>query len=601
MFCGLSVTGEVERVNVPKQRGKPKGVIEDKSMSEDHQMVVQPLAMIETKWPRLFMALTHHRTTNGKQLTFADKPWLEEIYKDNNSRMVIIKCSQVHMTEHFLCAMFTDARRGLRGMYILPTNEHRRPFVTDRINRLRDNSKQYRTAVTVMGAADSNVYKSIFGSGWKFVGANVRKNFFEFPADVLIMDEYDLLDQDNLQYAYDRIANSSEPHVYKFGNPTHDGTGIAKEWLTSTQNEWHVRCPHCNTEQVLDWYKHFVDKHGPAYELRDEHGRPLCIKCGAPFDRCGPGRWIPANPSSTISGYRISRLFTHKAETDIVGHPQDSLYSKFCDAAGNETRLQNFHNNYLGTTYESYELKLSECLIRLRAAKHALEYESGYRTIAGIDQGRLFTVVISAVVNGVIHDLSYDVCSTWDELDALLTAYNVVCTVIDAQGGGYAETRKFVRMHGGRWMCYYRPKDQVKVEYVLDYEQSVVNTNRTELLDTMVAEFKNEKVVVRHDWATACSGAYFSEMQVPKRKMDAGGRIIWTKGVDHFFHAASYRTLALAISGMKNSAELKRDWHVDRMPKPINVQDIIAGGRIGDNGDEAEDTPVKRKRSWHVG
>ena len=580
-----------------------KGTIADKSMTEDHQMITQPLAIIETKWPRLFMALTHHRTTNGKQLTFGDKPWLEAIYKDNNPRMVIIKCSQVHMTEHFLCAMFTDARRGLRGMYILPTNEHRRPFVTDRIGRLRDSSPQYRRAITDAGTqADSNVYKTIFGAGWKFMGANVRKNFYEFPADVLIMDEYDLLDQDNLQYAYDRLANSKEPHIYKFGNPTYDGTGIAKEWIKSTQNEWHVRCPHCNTEQVLDWYQHFVEKQGPSYQLKDEHGRPLCTKCGAPFDRCGPGRWISANPSSSISGYRISRLFTYKADTDIIGHPQDSLYAKFYDAAGNETRLQNFHNNYLGTTYESYELKLSESLIGSRAVKQPLEYEKGYRTIAGIDQGRLFTVVISAVVDGVIHDLAYDICSTWDELDAMLAAYNVVTAVVDAQGGGYAETRKFVRMRGGRWMCYYRPKDQVKAEYVLDYEQGVVNTNRTELLDTMVSAFKNNRIVVKHDWRTACSGAYFSEMQVPKRKMDPGGRIIWTKGVDHFFHASSYRTLALAISGMINSAQLKKSWHVDRMPKPISVQDIIAGGRIGDNGGEPPVVEAaKIKRSWHVG
>lgn len=570
--------------------------------------ITNPLAAIEAKWPRLFMGMTHHKTTSGDRLTFTDKAWLEAIYKDNNDRMVIVKCAQVHMTEHFLCAMFTLARRGLRGMYILPTNEHRRPFVTDRINRQRDNSPLYRKAIKEAGpGGDSNVYKTIFGSGWKFVGANVRNNFFEFPADVLIMDEFDLLDQTNLDYAYDRLANSSEPYIYKFGNPTSENMGIHKEWLSSNQQEWFVMCHHCGTEQTLDWFEHFVEKSGPKYRLRNNRGKAICAACGNSFNRCGDGRWIAQNPASPISGYRVNRLFTYKSDTDIVGHIKDSLFAKFIEALGNMSKMQNFCNNYLGMPFDNYDLKLTETLLQAAAAQSVVTFEGDCRTIAGIDQGRLFTVVISAVVDGVIHDLSYDVCSTWDELTALLDAMNVTTAVIDAQGGGYAETRKFARNKEGRWMCYYRPKDQVRSDFKLEYEDSVVITNRTEILDTMIGQFKHDMIRIRPDWRTACEGAYFEEMQVPQRKLDTGGRAVWTKGTDHFFHASAYRSLALQVSGMTNSGAVqKEDWNIDRKPKAISVQSLFEKGVIGDIDDETKELipaaiSKKKKRKWHVG
>jgi len=575
------------------------------NLEPSDKLISQPLAIIEGKWPRLFMALTHHRTTKGGRLTFADKKWLETIYKDNNPRMVIIKCSQVHMTEHFLCAMFTLARKGLRGLYIMPTNEMRRPFVQDRIDRLKDCSPEYTRALLTDGhrVADSNVYKLIFGSGWKFVGANVRKNFFEFPGDVLIMDEFDLLDQVNVPYAYDRIADSKVPHVYKFGNPTTDGTGISKEFLNSTQNEWFVRCCHCDHEQVLDWYKHFVTDAESTYQLRNGDGHPVCLSCGKPFDRIGPGRWVPGNPESEISGYRVSRLFVRKTDTDIIGH-FDSLFPRFLEAQGNETLMQNFHNNYLAQPYESYELRLTESLMASCAAKQPMRFEQNadFRTIAGIDQGRKFTVVISAVVESILHDIAYEICDTWEQVYSLLATHNTSTAVVDAQGGGYNETRNFIRRQQGAWMCFYRSKDQIKEAYDLDYGQLVVKTNRTELLDSMVAAFKNKKIMIRHDWRSAVNGSYLSEMQVPKRIMDAGGRIVWTKGVDHFFHASAYRHLAWLISGMNNSAALRKDAHVDMMQTgTINVQTIIERGRIGDNGDKPEQPQIKQRRSAYVG
>jgi hypothetical protein len=564
------------------------------------------LEAIAKQYPRLFMGMVHHRTTTGEHLTFRDKPWLTDIYKDNSHNMVVIKCSQVHMTEHALCAMFTFAQKGKRGMYVLPSKEHRKTFVSDRVNRMKDYSSLYADAIkTDVNETDSNVYKTIFGTGWKFVGSNVRKDFFEFPCDVLFFDEYDELDQANLWYAYDRVSNAKHPVIWKFGNPTRDNCGIHAAFLASDQKEWHVSCEHCGHEQILDWYEHFViqDTTG-KWKLRNQYGRPICTQCGHDFDRAGAGRWIALNPGRNAldpkpSGYRVSRLFVVKGkrQDDIL-----TLYTMFLEAQSNPTALQNFHNNYLAVTYENADFRVTqEALQRSVYQYDDVKYDPAtFRTVMGVDQGRMFTCTISLVWNNELIDVYYGNVKRWADVEELEEQYNVAYTVIDANGGGYAETRDFVNATGaraGRYMCYYRPKDQIKgeLEYKLDPHTHVVETNRTECIDLMVKMLLDKKAHVRSDYAHAANGEFALQMLVPARITDSGGAPVWTKGKDHFFHACVYRYLAWRVSGMNNSVHVHTGWHTGAAaqrevmePKAHNIGEVTP-------------PPIKRKRkSWSV-
>lgn len=569
------------------------------SISKDARMLTGAgLDSMSKKYPRLFMGMLHHRTTKGDRLTFRDKPWLTAIYKDNSREMVIIKCSQVHMTEHALCAMFTFANKGLRGMYILPSKEHRRTFVNDRINLMRDYSPLYESAIKfAKGETDSNVYKSIFGHGWKFVGSNVRKDFFEFPCEVLFFDEYDQLDQDNLFYAYDRVANVSRPIIWKFGNPTRDNFGIHAEYLASDQKEWHVGCEHCDYEQVLEWETHFVEPYHGTFKLRSLAGRPICIECGKDFDRLGNGRWIALNPGrKRASGYRISRLFTdkHKKPNDIVW-----LFKQFMKAQNNPEALQNFFNNYLGVTYENVDFRITREVLQRSIYKTPEDFEFDpaiFRTIMGVDQGKKFTCTISIVWDGEIIDIHYTNVDRWSDVAVLEEKFNVACTVIDAQGGGYVETRDFVKEKGNRWMCYYRPRDQVRSDYDLDYQHQIVSTNRTEILDLSTKALLDKKSHVRADFVHAMDGKFMKQMCMPARITDAGGRPVWTKGEDHFFHSSAYRYLAFLISGMRNSIASGKGWHSSSSleKKAVEPEARIIGEIV-----DPESKP-KKNRGWSV-
>lgn len=555
------------------------------------------------------MGMVHHKTTSGKQMTFHDKQWLTDIYRDNAHKLVIKKCSQVHMTEHALCGMYTLARKGKRGMYILPSKEHRRSFVADRINRMKDYSRLYEMSLKegTKDGSDSNVLKTIFGQTWKFVGSNVRKDFFEFPCDVLLFDEYDLLDQDNIAYAYDRIANSRNPYVWKFGNPTIDGEGIDKEYSESDQREWHVQC-HCGYEQTLDWYSHFVKEVEDTFILRHPAGMPICEKCGEPFNRLGHGRWIPLNPGSKIHGYKVSRLFVNKSKSNKRGHQgsQDilKLFKKFIDAQFEPIKLQNFHNNYLAETYEHADFKITDTLLQKCALKDKIdEYDpTVFRAIMGVDQGKFFTCTISIIIDNVIYDVLYANVKRWKDVEDLEEKYNVIYTIVDAQGGGYAETRDFLTGKSGRYMCYYRSKDRVKETYNKDESTQVVEVNRTEILDLVVKQMKEGKCKIPKNYKSQLNGEWKKQMKASSRVQDTAGRPIWTKGKDHFFHSAAYRLIAKLISGMSNSVLNPSRWHVDNKTAKKSYEP--KEGTIGDSNEQpvvTEDKPEKKKKkSWRV-
>lgn len=519
----------------------------------------QGLKRIELAWPTYYTAIRHHRNAHGKPMDFKgpSRKWMRDYYKDNSPHTVTMKCSQIGATEKQLANLFTQAKAGLRGLYILPTDKKCNMFVADRVNGLQISSPEYAKNIkSIRKESDSLGQKSIYGNTCRFVGSNSRGNFHEFVADVIYFDEYDLCEKDNIPYAYDRIKHSKYKYVNILGNPEAESLGIHREYLDSDQQEWHVPCNKCGHEQVLDWFKHFVEKINGYYHLRNTEGNPTCLNCGQPFNRLGGGRFIPMAPENTIRGYHLSRLFADDTDDFVI----INLYNLFIRSQNNQTALKKFWNTDLGLPYRNEEDKITEVDILRMATGEAWETikpegESEFivRTVAGIDQGEYFHVHISRVVNGIRYKIFIGTKTEWSEVYDLLESYNVETAVIDAQGGGYAEVRKFVAEYDGAWMCYFRKLDQIKKIYDLMGDDGVVNTNRTESIDLAVKDIKEGRVVIPSDYKEIDNGDFLKQMTMPTRMEDSRGRPIWTKGVDHHFLAHDYETIALWISGMEDS------------------------------------------------
>jgi hypothetical protein len=510
--------------------------------------------------PRMLNLLVNHRNTHGGEMLISDKPWLWDIIRDASDDVIIVKCSQVGVTETMLSEMFVLARQGYRGMYLLPTDAWRATFVADRLDRLLDKAPVYAAAVKQTGKeTDAKTYKSIYGMGWRFAGTNnPRKEStpnaaFEFPADVLFIDERDKHDDDNLVYFYDRISRSPKRKIRRFGNPTVTRRGVWREWLVSDAKEYAVKCPSCGVAQALYWEPHFVERGGGWYQKVSTWPDPKCATCGAAMNRLSSGSWLPTNHSGNgASGYRLSRLFinVHGKDTDI-----EILWAMFVAARFDPTKTANLYNNYLCEPYEHAGLSITEA--DLSSASYTADSMSvlrraradGMPVWAGVDQGKAFHVAVLTMHESAprlvsAFEISDDFVLLASELDKL----GVNWCVIDAGGGGYGATRRFVHEGDGRRMCRYVPKERITDPFKDNPEARTVEANRTETLDAVVAAIKGNLLLFPPDWRTMCGGALTRHLTALTRVVDNAGTPHWEgNGDDHLFHALAYAHLAASV------------------------------------------------------
>ena len=505
-------------------------------------------------WPRLWMAKLFHRGARGQRLEFApDRTWQFALYKDNSKNITIEKAAQVGISEWAFCSVYAFAMRGQIVLYVLPSDADRNLVVPRRIDRTIERVPFYReNCATGRKASDMKSQKTLFGVDCMFLGSNSATAFFEKPADVLMIDEYDKCNHTNLVYAADRLASSPDPHVYKFGNPTISGYGIDAEYEKSDQKEWHLTCPHCQEVQPLTWFDNFVKETDGKWSLRypgsnDNDASAVCRKCCDPIDRLTPGKWIVQNPESNISGYHISRLFG-----DVRSGIVSTLFDEWLEAQNDATKLQRFYNNVLGIPYDAKGSKITETDLSACVADYAMPLSSEGGTISGCDVGNALHVHISLLENGVRRKLFVGTVSSFEDLSGLHNLYNVNRGVIDAM----PETRKareFCRSHSGWYMCRYFPTDNtgdVKVDNV----KREVQVDRTQSLDASHAAFVSKHVLLPSDWRQLDSGDFVKQMTAPTRvvKETARGlRYVWDEGSkpDHHRHADNYECIAARLFG----------------------------------------------------
>lgn len=514
------------------------------------------------------MALYAHRTNQGKMLSATDRPWLLLLLGDSSPHIVIQKCSQVGVSEIMIAALACLASQRIPGLYVLPTDVWRSTFVANRIDPVFQASKVYAAQVRRdHKSVDSRIMKTIFGVNWKFVGANVVNNFFEFPAGALLIDEYDRCDQDNLVYAYDRLGAAANPFIREFGNPTLTSTRIHAKYEQSDGKRWMLKCPHCNEWQDLNFFVNVVHEAEPgvfAPRVQAETSDPgsdatvICRKCGGALDRLAEGEWVPERPDKSISGYQLSKLFADIHDGRVI----TEIIAEFQAAQGNATKLQRFYNNILGIPFRAAgnaidESILSACAISLPKAQEA------FPRVAGMDVGDTHTLHIEelrALPSGktVRVKLVARTVREYQEAADICAAYGVERGVVDA-GGEIHPQREFAKANAGWFLCYYGLKDDVVGESRIDYRQHVMRVNRTESLDSSFSEYLRRQVVLPPDWRALDNGNFAPQMCAPQRILDEESnppRYIWDEGSlpDHHRHADNYCLLAARLLGYGRDA-----------------------------------------------
>lgn len=496
-------------------------------------------------------------------MDFASSPFLEGIYKDQCQEMVIMKAMQVFMTEMLLCDALSLADEGLSIFYVLPTQDVRNIMVQERLDALLLSVPYYKGQTSKKFKKIENIPDidrvglKTFGLKGKllFVGSNSKISFLYFPADCIIIDEYDRCDQENIVMAPDRLMASDWKLKRYASAPTVEGFGIDEQYARTDQRRWMVKCEHCGKSNEIDFFKSVVREVGDKQyalidqEWTEEAGRDIfviCPHCHKPFDRLARGEWVPTYPSRSVHGYgSISQLLSHKSTVQ-------GIYRQFQESLLNEYRKQRFFNSVLGQPYTSTGAKVSRAMLD-ECVKAGQFYNMPSRaeyTIMGVDVGNNLHVVITDWQEKKRRIVYIGKVQSFDDLHSLISRFGVGICCLD-YGPEHREALRFQKKAGCEvWLCDYASREK-REEVKLNYQARFVVADRTQVMDGVVADINSQTLLLPANASTLEDGEFYEQLCSPTRVMDEKtGLYHWvhTKP-DDFFHACVYNRISSEILG----------------------------------------------------
>lgn len=502
--------------------------------------------------PRICFDLTKHQ-------------YLVGIYDCTDKHIAIMKAGQVGVSEYAISKAFhaCDVRQA-NVFYVMPSQPDVYDFSQMRFGPALEAS-QYLEDIVVAGnakdgrrGADRTAMRRIRDSFIVFRGGRVdkegrAKQLKSVPADIVVRDELDEMDQRVIEISRKRLGHSLIKEELDISTPTFEGFGIHAVWGESDQREWVIPCPHCGRKQFLT-IEHFVTEFDDLKRPITWHGMDdgeawaVCEKCHKQLDRLASGEWVATYPDTPITGFHPTKLHTyHNDPLDIVMALRTT----------NEERRKEIYNQDLGLPYTPAGARLTDTILDQLKRNYAFGPQVDTRPFAGIDVGKVFHIIIRAPArtDGERPLLFAGEAFTTDEVVSILKAYRVKTAVIDA----LPETREARKLqakfpNGTVWLSYYSlsetgSKGIEPWEWDRRKDKKLVNLDRTRTLaETMAGFFDLETNV--YPAAIDSIQDYYNHLKSTVRTTRKHGRsgnevaAYVANGPDHYLHAENYCLVA---------------------------------------------------------
>lgn len=245
---------------------------------------------------------------------------------------------------------------------------------------------------------NNRLMKSYPGGFLMFAWSGSPKTMRGRSAPLIVCDEvdgYTVTDEGHpVGLLWQRAATFGDQRkLVEISTPTVKGTShIEKAFEAGDQRRFHVKCPHCDGEQVFKWDNvRWTGRQSTSEEdlkVIDDHdpttARYACEHCGVLLNdgerivAIRGGRWIAAKPFKGHASFHLNEMYsTFRNLRDIVQSYLDKLQTD---------DLQTFHNVSLAETWEVSGEVADAGALKSRAEKYAAEVPMGaiYLT-AGID------------------------------------------------------------------------------------------------------------------------------------------------------------------------------------------------------------------------
>jgi hypothetical protein len=488
-------------------------------------------------------------------------PALHAVYQDDHPFLVIRKPSQVGATEFNLnaAAWTADSQYADRGvvLYLLPTQE-----MADRISQVRmskviqESPYLRQRAVPEPGIArgPANVQRRTIGPGViYFCGSEQEAQYSGIDADLVVLDEYDLMKEEVLSLAQARLRSSRSPRLRVSSTPTISDFGVSNIFEMSDQRHYEMLCSQCGTWQEpsfpdsVDW----------------DAGRVVCLSCRCPLDPFSEGRWVPRQPGqSEIRGYQLNRL--------SLPHPPLRDMKLALDGKLPTTK-ETFYRQDLGHPFTSPESRLTPDI--LDACVEAWQPRLLRMNVMGIDVGSKLHVVVRGRLKERWYLFEAFTVDGFEDIEGCFECYDISYCVVDALPET-REARRFQKAHPGIvWLAQYV---QQGLEPEWSYRDGLVRAPRTLIMDETLQRFREGVYVLPPAVRTLADGEYFRHLQAPVRTIELDG---WAQPVavyrhrqpDDFAHAEVYATLAAIRANLSEGWVATLQWG-DSTPQLVMLE-----------------------------
>ena len=504
-----------------------------------------------------------HRFFQGKPMRLT--PALQDLYRDDHHFVVVQKGAQVSISEYLINGALwaADTGQGGRGvaLYVMPTQTQVDDFSQARVDKAIGESPYLQSRLLPpppgkAGPARQGLKK--IGPGYVyFRGSDNRKQLISIDADLVLLDEYDLMADGVLEKAIKRLGSSRLGLLRVASTPRYPEAGINGLFIQSDQRYFFLKCPVCGHAQRLQW-EHNVD---------EKLGLVVCKResCRKPMDLWAPGRWEAEAPSNDeIHGYHLNRLYS----------PLANIPQMVRESQARTPRAQaEFQNGVLGETFVPPGGQLTLDVLDRCRREYEMPVGSEEATFMGVDPGGILHVVIRRALEATTtRALFIGTVDTFEELDGLMERYRVRLCVIDALPETH-KTVEFAKRHPRVWRAYYSSTEGHRWHRGRPGEK-VVHLNRTQALEETFDLFTKGQLELPGDARQLGGGIrdgfgdYYRQMMALKRHRDenAHGNLVYRFDDhgkdDHYAHAELYcmiaKHTALQYSGRIEVAFLVR-------------------------------------------
>lgn len=502
-------------------------------------------------------------------------PWVKGMHLSRAPFNYAMKGAQLGVTEVLInLAFYTLDQLHRDVLYVLPTSKNASDFSKSRFNPALKNSPYLKSIFT-----DTNsIELKQAGSNTLYIrGSRGDSNLKSIPVSVLLLDEVDEMSQRAIALALERLSGSLSKTVWGISTPTVPNYGVHKLFNTTTQEHFVFRCPCCQKWTELVWPEcvEIIGEH--VHDPRCAASFLKCKECGGRLEHqdkpcwLAGAKWQPTNSGGNpdIRGFSISQLYSFTVTPGelVVAH-----FKGFGDEAANVE----FHNSKLGLPFIGDGAKVTdddiEACIRGHSKDDPRPAVGGRRLITmGVDQGKWNYVEVcewffdeyandlnAAAKAKVLCDFKFHE-EDWNLLDGLMSEWQILACVIDADPQ-IMECRRFARRFPGYvWLCRFRRGVTAKeISEVDDGEGApLVHVDRTAWFSAALGRFRKPR---RIELPRDISHEYREHLKAPVRtykrdENDNPQATYISTGADHFALSRVYSEIALPFAASISTGE----------------------------------------------